>query len=129
MTIKLNLLSKNGDKRKCLKESLRNTTHSLSEFISHNTETFREILLHKTLFIRAHIKQYWHFLRVTTKQYYTHFSEFISHNTFSKSYHKIIIHIFSVFISTKVTTKKYSKIILFCKSLSNKADICWVVAK
>ena len=31
-----------------------------------------------------------HFRRVTTKQY-TYFSEFISHNTFSVSYYKLIL--------------------------------------
>ena len=99
-----------------------NTAHFLSEFISHNTETFRVIPPHKTLFLRAHIKPYWHFPIVNSKQYYAHFSGFISHDTFSGSYYKIILCIFSAFISNnidtpRVTTKQY------CKFLSNETDI------
>ena len=57
-----------------------------------------------------------------------HFLEFISHNTFSGSYNKIILHNFSESISnnidtSKVTPKQYSKIILFYNSLSNLTDI------
>ena len=68
------------------------------KFICNNT--LRELLQNDTThFTRVHIKQYWnfytdtttqytfwHFWRVTTKYYYTHFSYFLSHNTFSGSF-------------------------------------------
>ena len=82
-------------------ESIQNNrTHFLPEFKSNSTETFREILPHKTRFLTMlHI-------------------EFISHNVFSGSYYKIILHNFSEFISnnidsSRVTNKQYCKIILF----------------
>ena len=76
-----------------------------------DTNTFRELIQYYTLLVRVrdkqywnfqrdttkqhtlfcHIKQQWHFCRVTTKQYYTHFSEFISHNTLLGSYYKTTI--------------------------------------
>ena len=79
-------------------------------------------------FVRVHIKQYWHFQRATTRKCDSQFSEFISHNISSGSYHKIILHISSEFISnnigtSRVTTKQYYEIILFYNFLSNKNDI------
>ena len=55
--------------------------HKVSFFLSF-------ILTQKMLFVRVYIKQYWQFLIFTTKLHYTHFSEFISHNTLSGSYYK-----------------------------------------
>ena len=80
------------------------------------------------LFVRFYIKQYWYFLRVTTKEYFTHFSEFILHNAFSRSYCKIILHISAESVSnnidtSRVTTRQYYKIILFYKFLPNETDI------
>ena len=84
------------------------------------------VIFHIFFSANTHLRTY--FRKVTTKQYYAHFSEFISHNTFSGSYYKIILRIFSEFrlnnINTsRVTSKQYCKTILFYKFLSNETDI------
>ena len=62
-----------------------NTTLIFSEFISNYTDIFGELLPNST----THAK---------------HFSEFLSHNAFSVSYFKIMLHIFSEFISQNICT-------------------------
>ena len=106
-----------------------------------NFGTLRELIQNNTIFVKVQITQYWnfqrdttkqdilcqssyktiwYFQRVTTNQCYTHFSELISHYTFSESYFKRILNIFSEFRSNnidiyRVAAKHYCKIILSYK--------------
>ena len=54
------------------------------------------------------MSQYWHFQSINTKQYYTHFSEFISRNKVSRSYYKLVLHIFGEFISNNIDTYRFT---------------------
>ena len=101
--------SKRRDNSGTFRELIQNnTTNFLSEFISNNKDTFRDILPNKALFPRVHMSQHWHFQSITTKQYYTHFSEFISRNKVSRSYYKIVLHIFGEFISNNIDTYRFT---------------------
>ena len=63
-------------------DTLKIILHTFCQSLSNNKETFRDTFTPDT-FCQSSYKSILAFSEITTKQYYTHFSEFILHNTLS----------------------------------------------